>query len=239
MRRPVSLIAGILERFGNAASVELVPQSIDKDAGGEGIFLCHEPVREVEAGGIGVVELPKNFRNGGKRLRAGFVHEVSSLEGEGFLGFGFLADESRDGTLAMKVDLAIEFGELGCKLRLLSFAKRVVDELAVDLASVGGFLFEGSEQKRVEVIAVVAIKGPFPEVAVGGCGVFVFEELVGGGAVTGVSPSDFSSCLHPSHDLRDVGGFEEFGFGDLEADELSCFREGAHVGHFLRVEPWL
>ena len=78
MRRPVSLIAGILERFGNAASVELVPQSIDKDAGGEGIFLCDEPVREVESGGIGLVELPKNFRNGGKRLRAGFVHKVSS-----------------------------------------------------------------------------------------------------------------------------------------------------------------
>ena len=91
----------------------------------------------------------------------------------------------------------------------------------------------------MEVLAVVSIEGEFPEVAVGGSGIAVFEGLGGGGDIAGVAPDDGSASMDPGHDLGDIGSFSEFGFWNFKADFFACFGKWTHVIDFLLRKPGL
>ena len=71
---PGSLGSKVFGRFDESGAEELLPESVDGDAGGEGILLINEPVGEVHAGGDGVFFLKR--REEVRSVTADFVAKL-------------------------------------------------------------------------------------------------------------------------------------------------------------------
>lgn len=121
-----------------------MPETIDKDAGSEGVVFRHDPVREIESGQAFVSgeRFAEVSGKPGEGLRSRFVHEVSSGENVGFLGRTDLADKSWKSVAAEVVDLAVEVGEFLGEFRVDRFAEGDVDDFLVNLTAAFAWLFE-------------------------------------------------------------------------------------------------